>query len=110
LLGEFNHPPENESDVVGNVAWNQRCDDRLVALLSAMALTLRYPFTEEEIRRGTYFPKAKFDLEQARLGVLHGAQSVLEGITALKMKVVEIPTQPAPAANVEQTVARVRTG
>jgi hypothetical protein len=94
LLGEFNHPPENESDVVGNVAWNQRCDDRLVALLSAMALTLRYPFTEEEIR----------------LGVLHGAQSVLEGITALKMKVVEIPTQPAPAANVEQTVARVRTG
>jgi hypothetical protein len=96
LLGELNNPPVDEPNA--NRIWNQRCDDRLVELLLAMSRALSYRFTSEELRRGVYYPKAKADLEQAQLGVLLGARSVLEGRTAIQMKVVEFPNDPTVVA------------
>jgi hypothetical protein len=90
LLGELNNPPV-EDEPNANRVWNQRCDDRLVELLSAMSRALGYRFTSEELRRGIYYPRARAELEQAQLGVLHGARAVLEGNAALRMRVVEFP-------------------
>jgi hypothetical protein len=93
LFGELHNPPAVD-EPNANIVWNQRCDDRLVELLLAMSRALGYRFTSEELRRGIYYPRAKFELEQAQLGVLLGARSVLEGKTALQMKVIELPKQP----------------
>jgi hypothetical protein len=97
LFGGLHNAPTTD-DPNANMLWTQRCDDRLVELLLAMSRALRYRFTAEELRRGIYYPKGKFELEQAQLGVLHGARAVLEGNAALKMRVVEFPNDPAVAA------------
>jgi hypothetical protein len=97
LFGELHNAPiQNEAHA--NMLWNQRCDDRLVELLLAMSRALGYRFTAEELRRGIYYPKGKFEVEQAQLGILHGVRSVLEGNTALQMRVVEFPNDPAALA------------
>jgi hypothetical protein len=97
LFGELNNPPKVD-EPNANMVWSQRCDDRLVELLLAMSRALGYHFTSEELRRGVYYPKARADLEQAQLGVLHGARAVLEGKAALQMRVVEFPNDPNVAA------------
>lgn len=97
LFGELQHPPE-PSEPVANAAWNQRCDDRLIDLLSAMSKCLGHRYSDEELRRGIYYPRGRFELEQAQLGVLHGARAVIEGRSPLHMKIVEIPTNPETAA------------
>ena len=74
LFGELHNPPVDEPNA--NRAWNQRIDDRLVELLSAMSRALGYRFSSEELRRGIYYPRAKVELEQAQLGVLLGARAV----------------------------------
>jgi hypothetical protein len=96
LLGELNNPPVDEPNA--NMIWNRRCEDRLVELLLAMSCALGYQFTSEELRRGVYYPTAKADLEQAQLGVLLGARAMLEGKSALQMKVVEFSNDPEVAA------------
>jgi hypothetical protein len=96
LLGELNNPPVDEPNA--NRIWNQRCDDRLVELLFAMSGALGYRFTSEELRRGVYYPRGRADFEQAQLGVLLGAKAMLEGRSALQMKVVEFPNDPAVVA------------
>ena len=63
-----------------------------------MSRALGYRFTTEELKRGIYYPKGKVDLEQAQLGVLHGARALLEGNAALKMRVVEFPAVAAAQA------------
>lgn len=75
-------------------AWNRRVDDRLVALLKAMSEALGYTFSEEELRRGIYYPQGRVDLEQSQLAVLHGVRQALEGKLAIPMKVTEFPTSP----------------
>jgi hypothetical protein len=97
LFGELHNPPTPD-EPHANMLWNQRCDDRLVELLLVMSRVLRYRFTAEELRGGMYYPKGKFELEQAQLGVLHGARAVLEGKSALQMRVVEFPNDPAVIA------------
>lgn len=51
LFGELIHAPNVVGDAALNAAWNQRCSDRLVDLLSAMSKALRFDHTEEELRR-----------------------------------------------------------
>jgi hypothetical protein len=80
-----------------NMAWNRQCEIYLVDLLSAMSRALGNHFTTEELKRGVYYPKAKVELEQAQLGVLHGARAMLEGKTQLQMRVVEFPSDPTIA-------------
>jgi hypothetical protein len=94
LFGEYREgPAEGASEDVYR-AWNQRIDDRLVALLLAMSKALGYEFSEEELRRGIYYPKGRVDLEQSQMIVLHGLRLALEGKLSIPMKVTDAPSSP----------------
>jgi len=92
LFGEYHNVPADGSSNDTYRAWNVRIDDRLVFLLLAMSKAVGYDFSEEQLRRGIYYPKGRWDLEQTQLAILRGLQKVLEGTTALPMKITEIPT------------------
>jgi len=46
------------------------------------------------LRRGIYYPKGRVELEQTQLAVLNGVRKLLEGGSALPMKVTEVPSSP----------------
>lgn len=93
LFGELHNSPGDGASADENRAWNQRVDDRLISLLAAMSKALGYDFSDEQLRRGIYYPKGRFDLEQTQLAVLRGAKALFEG-TALPMKLTEMPNSP----------------
>lgn len=94
LFGELHNAPADGASEVDNKAWNQRIDDRLVSLLLAMSKALGYRFSEEELRRGIYYPKGRLELEQSQVAVLKGVRQLLEGHLSLPMKVTEAPSSP----------------
>jgi hypothetical protein len=60
-----------------------------------MSAALGYTFSHEELRRGIYYPLAHVEREAAQLSILHGLRSLLvEGGTALRMKIVEVANPP----------------
>jgi hypothetical protein len=75
-------------------AWNRRCSDRLVELLSAMSSALGYSFSAEELRRGIYYPQGHLDREQAQLAILRGVRNIVEGKASLPMNVTDFPSSP----------------
>jgi hypothetical protein len=92
LFGELsNGPPDDNEDVNLARAWNDRISDRLVDLLSAMSTALGYTFSAEELRRGIYYPKGRFDLEQSQLAIMHGLSKIIQGHASLPMKITEVP-------------------
>ena len=92
LFGELsNGPPDDNEDVNLARAWNDRISDRLVDMLSAMSTALGYTFSAEELRRGIYYPKGRFDLEQSQLAILHGLSKIIQGHASLPMKITEVP-------------------
>jgi hypothetical protein len=94
LFGEYHQPPVDQAPEAEVLAWNQRINDHLVSLLLAMSKALGYDFSEEQLRRGIYYPKGRVELEQSQLAVLHGVQKLLEGRSALPMKITEAPSSP----------------
>ena len=94
LFGEYHQSPGDQAPQPQILAWNQRIDDRLVALLLAMSEALGYDFSEEQLRRGIYYPKGRFELEQSQIAVLKRVREVLEGRLALPMKVTDLPSSP----------------
>ncbi|WFU28356.1 hypothetical protein QA649_19700 [Bradyrhizobium sp. CB1717] len=86
LFGELNNPLPDNTEQAMKVAWIERCNDRLVALLLAMSKSLGRTHSEEEIRRGMYYPQGRVDLEQAQLAVLSGLQRLLEGSNPLRVQ------------------------
>jgi hypothetical protein len=94
LFGEFHQAPNDPASEADVKAWTQRIEDRLVALLQAMAKALGYDFSEEQLRRGIYYPKGRAELEQSQIAVLYGIRQLLEGRLALPMKVTELPSSP----------------
>jgi len=78
--------------------WQERCNDRYVDLERAMANALGYKFTDEELRRGIYYPRGHGEREQAQLAILHNLKLLLEGETAINMRVKEMPVTPEVAA------------
>jgi len=92
LFGEFTQGiARGETDQVLINAWHQRCDDRLIELLSAMSSALGYSFSKEELRRGIYYPQGHVEREQAQLAILAGLKNIVSGDGALRMKVTEVP-------------------
>lgn len=85
---------DGETDVQIINSWHQRCDDRLVELLAAMSAALGYPFSNEELRRGIYYPKGHVEREQAQLAILNGVRLLVEGKQSLPMKITEAPGSP----------------
>lgn len=95
LFGELqNGLKDGETDRQAITIWNQRCDDRLVDLLAAMSTALGYSFSQEELRRGIYYPRGNAEREQAQLAILNGVRLLVEGKQPLLMKVTEVPVVP----------------
>lgn len=94
LLDDLNHGPGADADKPTTIAWNARCDDRIVELLAAMSSALGYSFTREQLRRGIYHPQGFYEREQAHLAILDGLRKVLTGQSALPMAVTQFPTNP----------------
>jgi hypothetical protein len=59
-----------------------------------MSKALHYDFSEEELRRGIYYPKGRQSVEQSQLAVLNGVRQLLEGRLAFPMKITEAPSSP----------------
>jgi len=94
LFGEYHSTPAEGSTEDEFRAWNQRIADRLVSLLLAMSKALGYDFSEEQLRRGIYYPRGRADLEQTQLAILNGLRQLLEGRTSIPMKLAEAPSSP----------------
>ncbi|MFT4115604.1 DUF6680 family protein [Bradyrhizobium sp.] len=86
LFGELSNPPPDQTDANANTAWNDRCNERLIALLVAMGKVLGRVHSDEEIRRGFYYPRGRVEAEQAQLAVLIGLQRVLDGSSPLNVQ------------------------
>jgi CO/xanthine dehydrogenase FAD-binding subunit len=63
-----------------------------------MAKALGYRFTDEELRRGVYYPKAHSEREAAQLANLQNIKRLLAGETAINMNVKEFPASPEAIA------------
>ncbi|MGO9698122.1 MAG: DUF6680 family protein [Xanthobacteraceae bacterium] len=85
-------------------AWNDRCSELYVRLEAAMSAALGFRFTDEELRRGIYYPQAHVDREAAQLAILQNLKRLLAGETAINMKVKEVPVS-AEAAAVQAVLA-----
>ena len=85
--------------------WNDRVNDFYVQLERAMARALGYKFTDEELRRGIYYPRHHNEREQAQLAILHNLKLLLGGETAINMRVKELPVT-AEAAATEEALQR----
>jgi len=94
LFGEYGQVPPDGAPAHEVLAWNNRVNERLVDLLFAMSRTLGYDFSEEQLRRGIYYPRGRFDLEQTQLAILRGLRSIVDGNASIPMKVTEFPSSP----------------
>lgn len=94
LLGELSHGPGAGADQAAVIAWNLRCDDRVVELLAAMSTALGYSFTAEELRRGIYHPQGSVEREQAQLAILDGLRKILNGQSSFPMAVTQFLASP----------------
>lgn len=94
LFGEYHNAPPDSATPDENRAWNERISERIVTLLSAMSKALGYDFSDEQLRRGIYYPRGRVDLEQTQLAILNGLRKIVEGGAALPMKVTEAPSSP----------------
>ncbi|HWK87018.1 MAG TPA: DUF6680 family protein [Xanthobacteraceae bacterium] len=91
LFGELNNPIVNADENDARRS-NDRIDDRLVHLLKEMSLVVGLSnFSDEQIRRGIYYPMGRVNLEGTQMAVLLGVRDLLQGRTALPMKVTEFP-------------------
>jgi hypothetical protein len=92
LFGELTRGlPEDCTDQAQIRAWHERCDAFYVALLSKLSSALGYNFTDEELRRGAYYPRGHVERETAQLAILHGLRLILEGKQSLKMNITDLP-------------------
>ena len=78
--------------------WNDRCNELYVRLESAMATALGYRFSDEELRRGIYYPRGHGERELAQQAILHNLKRLLDGEIAINMRVKEMPVTPEAAA------------
>ena len=99
LFGELTRGlKEGETDPILVNAWLGRCNEFYVKLEGAMAMALGFRFTDEELRRGIYYPRGHNEREMAQLAILHNLKRLLGGETAINMKVTEFPGSPEAAA------------
>ena len=110
LFGELNNGlRQGETDQQLINAWNQRCDDRLVELLAAMSDALGYSFSQEELRRGIYYPRGHVEREQAQLAILNGVRLIVEGRQSLPINITEAPGSPELAQLQSQLTEKMVT-
>jgi hypothetical protein len=101
LFGELTQGLRGNEDTTDQAiinAWQARCNDLYVALERAMASALGFSFTDEELRRGIYYPRGHGEREAAQLAILHNLKRLLNGEIAINMNVKEFPVTPEAAA------------
>lgn len=92
LFGELTRGlHENDTDPDRIRAWTDRCDAFYVILLSKISAALGYRFTDEELRRGVYYPRGHGEREAAQLAILRGLSLILEGKESLQMRLTSAP-------------------
>lgn len=69
----------NQSPIPNIVAWNEKCIDLLVDLLSTMAQYLEYDFDKVQLKRGCYRPISHDDIESDQRKILKGLTAILDG-------------------------------
>lgn len=79
-------------------AWNDRCREHYVRLEAAMSAALGFRFSDEELRRGIYYPQGHMERENAQLAIMLNLKRLLSGETAINMNVKEMPVTPETAA------------
>jgi hypothetical protein len=110
LFGELTQGlPENDSDLDRVRAWNDRCNAFYVALLSKISAALGYRFTDEELRRGVYYPRGHGEREQAQTAILYGLRKILEGKESLQMCLTSAPGA-ADAAELQKKLTERMVG
>jgi hypothetical protein len=72
-------------------AWNIKCYDLFIELLSALATALGYAFDKPQLRKGIYYPEAHDEAERKRLALEDAFIDVLKGTAPLSMNVKEFP-------------------
>lgn len=83
--------PINEHNAV---RWQERSNEMLIVLLSAMASDLGLRYDRVLLRSGAYIPKGHVDLEGEQQALRQLALKVLSGEQALSMSVVDLPVNP----------------
>lgn len=92
LFGELNAGlPDGETDLNRIAAWTDRVSEHLVTLLSAMSKALGFSLTDEQLRRGIYYPRGRVELEQAQLALVHGMRAIVDGKKAFPIDVKSAP-------------------
>lgn len=94
LFGEYHETPGDKASEEEMKAWNCRIDDRLVSLLMAMSKTLQFDFSDEQLRRGIYYPRGRIEMELTQQALLNGLRQAVEGKLAIPMKITEFPNSP----------------
>jgi hypothetical protein len=74
-----------------------------------MSRALGYRFSDEELRRGIYYPKGHEARKQAHLAILNGLSRVLRGDDALRMKITEAPGSEVAAKLQTQLTEKMAT-
>lgn len=82
---------DGETDVNRISAWNERCSEKLVTLLSKMSSALGFSLNDEQLRRGIYYPRGRVELEQAQLALVHGMREIVDGKRAFPIDVKTVP-------------------
>lgn len=107
LFGELTQGLRGNEDTTDSAtvnAWTARCNEFYVVLERAMASALGFNFTDEELRRGIYYPRGHGEREAAQGAILKNLKSLLAGETAINMNVKELPvTKEAAAAQAALT-------
>jgi hypothetical protein len=108
LFGELTQGlRQGETDPIALNTWTNRCNEFFVKLEAATAAALGFHFTDEELRRGIYYPRAHGEREAAQWAILYNLKRLLAGETAVNMRVKEMPVIPEAAAAQSVLVERM---
>jgi hypothetical protein len=112
LFGELtqglrNAGPDADAPTVN--AWDDRCRELYVRLESAMSAALGFKFTDEELRRGIYYPRGHVEREATQTAILQNLKKLLAGETAINTKVIVTPEAAAAQAALLERLMKAYT-
>jgi len=91
----LDHLADTESDPKG---WVSKRVDLFVVLLQKLATSLRYDFSEVELKKEVYTPRAHGEVENEEQIIRRGVAALLKGDYALPMAVQSWPVDPEALA------------
>lgn len=71
--------------------WGEKSDDLFVALLKCLSDALGYNFSEVQLKRGVYYPRAHGEKEAFELLLRNALTNVISGKASIPMNVIGFP-------------------